>query len=134
MLVDVVTGTNHVFNEWSFNDTKYKVTGILKKTGKMKSIFTRSFPGLFLNYSIIKSKELNKLESYTPVTWTTYEDDNFRFAMDLKITSAHQQLIDDYLITCALDSYLAFIRNEHWLPYVKECHLKDKILLYARAR
>jgi hypothetical protein len=95
---------NYYFNVWSFSETKYKVTGICKKTGRKKTIKTRLFPGLFLQHKILNDPVLSKIKYDTPVRFDQFED--HAWAIHVKIDNSLKRKIWETKMLWCLDSML----------------------------
>ena len=99
-------GNHYNFNEWSFQKTVYKVTGISKKTGKKMTVKTRFYPGLFLDYKILRDKNLKKLKYLTPIfIKEIYKDNRPLWATKIELASKkHKKDILCFCFQNVLDS------------------------------
>lgn len=73
------------FNSWSFPETHYLVTGKCKKSGQEKTIQTRNYPGLFLDYKIIHDDKFLSLGRHAPVSFERFEDYRGLWALKVEV-------------------------------------------------
>lgn len=62
-------GKEYYFNSWSFPGTGYIVSGKCKKTGKFKTVLTRSFPGFWTERKRTTDWQCSTLKTNTRVSF-----------------------------------------------------------------
>ena len=91
ILVDA-NGNEFYFNSWSFKDTRYKVTGKCKKTGKTITISTRLYPGMCVNYEHVRSWVCSTLGGNEFVEFKQAPGINKPWAVEIEVLEVSQEL------------------------------------------
>lgn len=117
-------GNEWYFNSWSFPKTHYRVTGICKKTGRKKTISTRRFPGLWINYKVVPQKNMiSKMDYNSPVSFTAAKGlGHYRWAVDLSLEPKIRKEVLSYRLATALESWAHCMQTLDltWLPNSEE--------------
>jgi len=112
ILTCLETGHEYYFNSYSDETTVYVVTGICKETGKQKTIETRSFPGLFLDYKLKAGSQIDQWTYDTPVRFNQAKGIEQRWAVQVEIDLELTSEVQEYKLINLLDCLLAVDMNE----------------------
>lgn len=118
-------GNEWYFNSWSFERTRYRVTGVCKKTKRKKTIETRHYPGLFLQHSVTKDPILTRITHDVPVTFENANiGEKYLWAVGVVPDFSRRAAIEvwEYRLVCVLDSLLAteFDFKSSWHEYYEK--------------
>jgi hypothetical protein len=107
-ILTTFAGEEYYFDSWSFQKTRYRVTGKCKKTGRQKTIETRLYPGLWLNYTVIKDPLVLKLINGTAVSFVQADGMDQRWAVKIAVDSSIEarRAVWGYKLQCALDGMI----------------------------
>ncbi len=122
-ILNCFDGGQYYFDSWSLPKTHYLVTGTCKVTGKQKTVKTRHFPGLFLNYKIIQDPICTKLKHLVPVSFELTNNPNDFWGIKIRIEPKLKNEVKAQQVLSSLMSLDYLNQSEKptdrtiWLPH-----------------
>lgn len=113
-------GNEHFFNSWSFPETHYLATGKCKKTGRQKTVKTRHYPGLWINFKEIMDPTCIEIQ-YKHFIPVEFEDagvsPGYNWAVKIKMRPDLQKEVFDHRLESSMNVVYYGDVNPMWQRY-----------------